>query len=51
MKGFLLGFFSPPTEANIIEQRGNGAQLDQITGETMQVNVSLVLHSFENFKN
>lgn len=39
---WLVGFFFP-TRANIIEQNKNGAQLDQITGETMQVNVLLGL--------
>lgn len=39
-EGCELFFF---TRANIIEQKENGAQLDQITGETMQVNVHLGL--------
>lgn len=38
-----LGFFC--TRANIIVEKENGAQLDQITGEIMQVNVHLGLQS------
>lgn len=41
MRGLWVSFFS--TGSNIIEQKENGAQLDQITGETMQVNVLLGL--------
>lgn len=41
MRGLWAFFFF--TRANIIEQKENGAQLDQITGETMQVNVHLGL--------
>lgn len=32
------------------KKRKQHCQLDQITSGTMQVNVSLVLHSFENFE-
>lgn len=40
---FCLFWFSVFPRATIIEQNKNGAQLDQITGETMQANVHLGL--------
>lgn len=44
MRGFFcLFWFAVFPRATIIEQNKNGAQLDQITGETMQVNVHLGL--------
>lgn len=46
MRGLVVGFVVVGfffTRAIIIEQKENGAQLDQITGETMQVNVHLGL--------